>query len=75
MTELTSRFEILRDVDNWFAHRGFGLVISKGNGGDYCASLFSKRSFEVTAPEYGCGSTPEAAANGARDRYIEEEGE
>ena len=74
MTELTRRFEILRDVDDWFAQRGFGVVISKGPS-DYTATLFSKRSLEVTAPEYGFGPTPEAAAEGARDRYREEEGE
>lgn len=74
MTELTRRFEILRDVDDWFAQRGFGLVIMKGPS-DYSANLFSKGSLQVTASEYGVGPTPEAAAERARERFREEEGE
>jgi hypothetical protein len=37
-------------------------VITKDEGGGFCASLFSKRSLEITAPDYGFGPTPEAAA-------------
>ena len=74
MTELTRRFEVLSDVDSWFAHRGFGLILTQEDG-EYCAHVFSKRSLQMTAPRYGRGHLPEEAAESARERYkVEEEG-
>ena len=43
-------------------------------GGRLLRQSFSRRSLEITAPDYGFGATPEAAADGARERYKEEEG-
>jgi hypothetical protein len=74
VTELTRRFEILRDVDKWFAERGFGLILTL-DGDEYWAHLFPKQSLQINAPHYGRGPSPEAAAESARDRYkVEEEG-
>ncbi len=72
MTDLNRRIEILRDVDNWFGERGFGLILTKEDN-DYWAHLFPKTSLEVTVPRYGRGSSPEAAAERARERFKEEE--
>jgi hypothetical protein len=72
LTELNRRIAILREVDAWFADRGFGLFLTQ-DGGEYRAHLFSKQSLQVGAPLYGRGSSPEAAAESARDRYREEE--
>jgi hypothetical protein len=63
----------LAEIDGWFATRGYGFVLSK-DGIVYWAALFSRRSFEIFAPKYGKGLTPEEAAGSARDRYITEEG-
>jgi hypothetical protein len=74
MTDLTRRIAILREVDAWFAERGFGLILTQEEG-KYWAHLFPKQSLQVNAPRYGRGPTPEAAAESARERYqIEEEG-
>jgi hypothetical protein len=74
VTELTERYRRLQLVDEWFAERGFGFVISHAEG-RYWADLFSKRGFQVTAPKYGGGKTPEDAAESARQRYDEEQGD
>jgi hypothetical protein len=74
MTELTRRFETLRDVDAWFAHRGFGIILTEEDG-EYWAHLFSKQSLQMTAPRYGSGRLPEEAVESARERYKVEEGE
>jgi hypothetical protein len=74
MTDLTRRTEVLRDVDAWFAARGFGLVLTEG-GDEYWAHLFPKSSLQIYARRYGRGPSPEAAADSARERYrVEEEG-
>jgi len=73
MTELTDRIAALREVDAWFGDRGFGLVLTQEEG-EYWAHLFSKQSLEISAPRYGRGSSPEAAARSAQARYVEEEG-
>ena len=74
MTELTRRIAILRDVDAWFAERGFGLILTQ-EGETYWAHLFPKESLIVSVPKYGRGESPEGAALRARDRYaVEQEG-
>jgi hypothetical protein len=49
VTELTRRFEILHDVDKWFAERGFGLILTL-DGDEYWAHLFPKQSLQINAP-------------------------
>lgn len=73
VTELNRRIAALREVDAWFAERGFGLILTQEDN-DYWAHLFPKQSLQVSAPRYGRGSSPEAAAESARERYREEEG-
>lgn len=74
MTELTHRIEVLREVDAWFAARGFGLVLAEEDN-EYWAHLFPKDSLQIHARRYGRGPSPEAAAESARERYrVEEEG-
>jgi len=73
VTELTDRIAALKEVDDWFRGRGFGLVLSEKDG-EYWAHLFSPASLQIFAPNYGRGASPEAAAESARDRYkIEQE--
>jgi hypothetical protein len=74
VTEPSDRVARLRAVDNWFAERGFGIVITRDNR-EYWAHLFPKTSLLIAAPKYGRGATPELAAERARHRYEVEEGE
>jgi hypothetical protein len=72
MTDPPSTARVLREIDAWFAERGYGLVISEEEGA-YWASLLSKRSLQIFWPRYGRGADPVAAAESARQRYIEEQ--
>jgi hypothetical protein len=72
MTDATHRLTVLSDIDRWFGERGFGLVLVREDG-EYWAHLFPKKSLQISAPRYGRGPTPEAAAQSARDRFREEE--
>jgi hypothetical protein len=62
------------DVDRWFGKRGFGLILTEEDG-EYWAHLFPKQSLQVSIPRYGRGASPDAAAEDARERYQEEQGE
>ncbi len=73
MTELTDRIARLRAVDDWFAERGFGLLLTIEDG-EHWAHLFPKTSPMISVPKYGRGATPEQAAEDARHRYEAEEG-
>lgn len=73
VTELTDRIAALRDVDQWFRAKGFGLILTQEDG-EFWAHLFALDSLQVTVPKYGWGKTPEGAAQRARDRYkVEQE--
>ena len=66
--EASDRIARLREVDSWFAERGFGILITQEDG-EYWAHLFPKNSLMIAAPKYGRGTTPELAAERARQRY------
>ena len=73
MTELTDRIAALKDVDQWFRARGFGIILTEEDG-EFWAHLFGLSSLQVTVPKYGRAKTPEGAAQRARDRYkVEQE--
>ena len=74
MTDVTRRIERLREIDEWFAQRGFGLILTEEEG-RFWSHLFPKQSLQVTVSKYGSGPTPEDAAERARQRYrTEQEG-
>lgn len=68
MTERTRRIERLREVDDWFAQRGFGLIFTEEDG-EFWSHLFPKQSLQVTVPRNGRGDTPDDAAESARKRF------
>ncbi len=72
--DLNRRRAILREVDEWFGERGFGLILTIEDN-EYWAHLFSKDSLQIGVPHYGRGPSPEVAAERARSRYrVEQEG-
>jgi hypothetical protein len=72
-TEAIDRVARLRVVGDWFAQRGFGILLTVEDG-EHWAHLFPKSSLMLAAPKYGRGATPELAAESARRRYELEEG-
>jgi hypothetical protein len=73
VTKPTDRIAALKDVDQWFRNRGFGIILTEEDG-EFWGHLFSLSSLQITVPKYGRGRTPEGAAQSARDRYkIEQE--
>jgi hypothetical protein len=69
---MTSADGVLATIDNWFADRGFHILVAKEDD-EWWVHLTSARTFEIFHPRYGCGKTPELAALRARERYEQEQ--
>jgi hypothetical protein len=66
--------QALADVDDWFAERGFGILVEREDN-EFWVHLTSRRTFEIFHPRYGRGTTRGEAARRARERYrFEQEG-
>jgi hypothetical protein len=59
-----------QSVEEWFLSRGFAVKISEEDGEFWLALV---RGADVVAPRYGRGSTPDEAADRAKQRYLEEQ--
>jgi len=71
MTDGESGYHVPDSIIEWFARRGFSLAISQSDGA-FWADLLDAHG-HVVAPRYGRGAAPDAAAERAMQRYLEEQ--
>lgn len=62
-----------QEVEAWFLQKGFTVSIDETDG-VWWASLTAANNSDFVVPRYGSGTSPQAAAQGARERWEQEQG-